>query len=118
MGSILRFRAIRSSEMRQSLDPAPFDPVLGGVANILAPCSSVGPRILHHCTIVVSATKLRISYRSGTMPMMPPTDARPARRRRPYAPRMPREQRRTQLLDSALAIIARDGYAGISIDAI
>jgi AcrR family transcriptional regulator len=31
---------------------------------------------------------------------------------------MPPEQRREQLLDAAIAIIARDGYAGISIDAI
>jgi AcrR family transcriptional regulator len=49
------------------------------------------------------------------MAVMPPTGAR---RRRPYAPRMPLEQRREQLLDSALAIIARDGYAGVSIDAV
>jgi AcrR family transcriptional regulator len=31
---------------------------------------------------------------------------------------MPAEQRRTQLLDAAIAIIARDGYAGVSVDAI
>jgi AcrR family transcriptional regulator len=31
---------------------------------------------------------------------------------------MPSEQRREQLLDAVIAIIARDGYAGISIDAI
>jgi AcrR family transcriptional regulator len=52
------------------------------------------------------------------MTSMSSTGSRPARRRRPYAPRMPLEQRREQLLDAALAIIARDGYAGISIDAI
>ncbi|HWF55499.1 MAG TPA: TetR/AcrR family transcriptional regulator [Solirubrobacteraceae bacterium] len=38
--------------------------------------------------------------------------------RRPYTPRRPPEERREQLLDAAIAIIARDGYAGISIDAI
>jgi AcrR family transcriptional regulator len=42
----------------------------------------------------------------------------PPGRRRPYTPRMPPEQRRSQLLDAALAIIARDGYGGVSIDAI
>jgi AcrR family transcriptional regulator len=31
---------------------------------------------------------------------------------------MPREERREQLLDAAMAVIARDGYAGVSIDAI
>jgi AcrR family transcriptional regulator len=31
---------------------------------------------------------------------------------------MPAAQRREQLLDAAIAIIARDGYAGVSIDAI
>jgi AcrR family transcriptional regulator len=39
-------------------------------------------------------------------------------KRRPYAPRMPLEERREQLLDAALAIISHDGYAGVSIDAI
>lgn len=38
--------------------------------------------------------------------------------RRPYTPRLPPEQRREQLLDAALAVIERDGYDGISIDAI
>lgn len=38
--------------------------------------------------------------------------------RRPYTPRMPPEQRREQLLDAALQVIARDGYGGISIEAI
>lgn len=40
------------------------------------------------------------------------------RKRRPYAARMPIEERRTQLLDAALRVIDRDGYDGISIDAI
>lgn len=43
--------------------------------------------------------------------------SKPAKRR-PYTPRLPPDERRTQLLDAALAIIARDGYAGVSIDAI
>lgn len=38
--------------------------------------------------------------------------------RRPYAPRVPLEVRREQLLDAALAVIVRDGYPGVSIDAI
>ena len=38
--------------------------------------------------------------------------------RRPYAPRMAPEARREQLLDAALQVIQRDGYAGVSIDAI
>lgn len=40
------------------------------------------------------------------------------RRRRPYAARMPPGARREQLLDAALRVIERDGYAGVSIDAI
>jgi AcrR family transcriptional regulator len=40
------------------------------------------------------------------------------RRRRPYAARVPMAERREQLLDAALAIIARDGYGHLSIDAI
>lgn len=40
------------------------------------------------------------------------------RRRRPYAARVPIDVRREQLLDAALAVIVRDGYAGVSIDAI
>lgn len=39
-------------------------------------------------------------------------------KRRPYAARVPREVRREQLLDAAIAIIDRDGYGGVSIDAI
>lgn len=40
------------------------------------------------------------------------------RKRRPYAARLPIEERRTQLLDAALRVIDRDGYDGVSIDAI
>ncbi|MGH3414388.1 MAG: TetR/AcrR family transcriptional regulator [Marmoricola sp.] len=39
-------------------------------------------------------------------------------RRRPYAARMPLGQRREQLLDAALALIVRDGYGAVSIDAV
>src|SRR5947209_7927279 len=39
-------------------------------------------------------------------------------KRRPYTPRLPPQERREQLLDAALRIIGRDGYAGVSIDAI
>lgn len=40
------------------------------------------------------------------------------RKRRAYAPRVPPEQRREQLLDAALRLIGRDGYAGLTIEAI
>jgi AcrR family transcriptional regulator len=42
----------------------------------------------------------------------------PAGRRRPYAPRLPREQRREQLLDAAMTVIAEQGYRGVTIEAI
>ena len=38
--------------------------------------------------------------------------------RRPYAPRLPPEERRTQLLDAALAIVAEQGVSAVSIEAI
>lgn len=38
--------------------------------------------------------------------------------RRPYAPRMPPAERREQLLDAALQVIASEGYAGVTIEAI
>jgi AcrR family transcriptional regulator len=41
----------------------------------------------------------------------------PGRKRR-YAPRMPLEQRREDLLDAALRVLARDGYGAVSIEAI
>ncbi|MBV9680352.1 MAG: TetR/AcrR family transcriptional regulator [Solirubrobacterales bacterium] len=41
-----------------------------------------------------------------------------ARHRRPYAPRLPPEQRREQLIDAALEVILERGYARISIEAI
>ncbi|MFI5625353.1 TetR/AcrR family transcriptional regulator [Nocardioides sp. NPDC051685] len=45
-----------------------------------------------------------------------PTD-RPAARRR-YATRMPLEERREELLDAALRVLARDGYGQLTISAI
>ena len=38
--------------------------------------------------------------------------------RRRYAPRMPPEQRREQLVDAALSVILEQGYGGVSIEAI
>ena len=40
------------------------------------------------------------------------------RKRRPYAARVPADVRREQLLDAALAVIVRDGYDAVSVDAI
>lgn len=48
---------------------------------------------------------------------MPVTTA-PPRKRRPYAARVPADVRREQLLDAALAVIVRDGYGAVSMDAI
>jgi AcrR family transcriptional regulator len=41
-----------------------------------------------------------------------------AKARRRYAPRMPPEQRREQLIDAALSVILELGYGGVSIEAI
>lgn len=46
------------------------------------------------------------------------TSTTSAPRKRRYAPRLPREQRREHLLDAALRVLARDGYDRVSIDAI
>jgi len=40
------------------------------------------------------------------------------RRRRPYAARVPLEQRREQLLDAALAVIVREGHGAVSVEAV
>lgn len=40
------------------------------------------------------------------------------RKRRAYAARVPIEERRTQLLDAALRLIANDGYTGLTVEAI
>jgi AcrR family transcriptional regulator len=52
-----------------------------------------------------------------TSPASPSPDAA-ARARRRYAPRLPPEQRREQLLDAALSVILEQGYSGVSIEAI
>lgn len=46
-----------------------------------------------------------------------PTDAAPPQRRR-YAPRLPAEERREQLLDAALTVLVREGYGNVTIEAI
>jgi AcrR family transcriptional regulator len=38
--------------------------------------------------------------------------------RRRYAPRLPRQQRREQLLDAALRVILEHGYEGVSVEAV
>lgn len=50
------------------------------------------------------------------MPRNQPSAA--PRTRRPYAPRLPPEQRREQLIDAALSVIIEQGYGGVSIEAI
>jgi AcrR family transcriptional regulator len=47
----------------------------------------------------------------------PPPDAS-AKPRRRYAPRMPPDKRREQLIDAALSVIVEQGYEGVSIEAI
>lgn len=51
------------------------------------------------------------------MSSQPPSDAS-AKPRRRYAPRMPPDQRREQLMDAALRVIVQQGYEGVSIEAI
>jgi AcrR family transcriptional regulator len=46
-----------------------------------------------------------------------PSDATHPQRRR-YAPRLPPEERREQLIDAALSVIVEHGYEGVSIEAI
>ena len=50
-------------------------------------------------------------------PAPTPSDAT-GRPRRRYAPRMPPEQRREQLIDAALSVILEQGYSGVSIEAV
>lgn len=40
------------------------------------------------------------------------------RRRREYAPRVPIEQRRSDVLDAALHIVVREGYAAVTMEAV
>lgn len=51
------------------------------------------------------------------MDRQPPPDV-PAKPRRRYAPRMPPEKRREQLLDAALHVIVTQGYENISIESV
>lgn len=53
--------------------------------------------------------------RADASARLPGTMASSPRR---YAPRLPPAERREQLLDAALTVIGRDGYAGLSIDSI
>ena len=41
-----------------------------------------------------------------------------AKQRRRYAPRLPPEQRREQLIDAAMSVILEHGYEGISVEAV
>jgi AcrR family transcriptional regulator len=52
----------------------------------------------------------------ATLPSM--TSEESPRKRRPYAARMPVDQRRTELLDAALRVVARDGYEALTAQAI
>jgi AcrR family transcriptional regulator len=38
--------------------------------------------------------------------------------RRKYSPRLPREERREQLLDAALRVIVKEGFGGVSMEAV
>lgn len=49
-----------------------------------------------------------------TIPQAPQTSGS----RRPYASRMPLEQRRAELLDAALRVSAREGYPGLTVQAV
>lgn len=46
------------------------------------------------------------------------TGATQANRKRRYAPRMPVAERREQLMDAALAVLDREGYHGLTVEAI
>ncbi len=50
-----------------------------------------------------------------TSELPPDASARPRRR---YAPRLPPEKRREQLIDAALSVIVQQGYEGVSIEAV
>lgn len=52
---------------------------------------------------------------TNLQPMSKPAEVR---KRRAYAARVPQDVRRQQLLDAALRIIARDGYAGVTMEAV
>ena len=50
--------------------------------------------------------------------MSPPKKATRAQRPRRYAPRLPPEERREQLLDATLSLIAQKGYESVSMEGI
>src|ERR1700757_3686929 len=50
-----------------------------------------------------------------TSELPPEASAKPRRR---YAPRMPPEKRRGQLIDAALSVIVEQGYEGVLIEAV
>jgi AcrR family transcriptional regulator len=50
-------------------------------------------------------------------PASTPSDTA-GRPRRPYAARLPPEQRREQLIDAALSVVLEQGYSGVSIEAV
>src|SRR2546421_2825463 len=52
------------------------------------------------------------------MPPRPASSPSETKQRRRYAPRMPPEERREQLVDAALSVILEQGYGGVSIEAI
>ena len=54
--------------------------------------------------------------RSASRSSSPATKS--ATRRRRYAPRLPPEQRREQLIDAALSVILTNGYEGVSVEAV
>jgi AcrR family transcriptional regulator len=51
-------------------------------------------------------------------PPPPPPPGPPPPPRRRYAPRLPPEQRREQLIDATLGIILRDGYGAVTMEAV
>src|SRR5947209_7430785 len=51
-------------------------------------------------------------------PHAAPSSGSPPSPRRPYAPRLPPEQRREQLIDAALQVILKDGYGTVSVEAV
>lgn len=51
-------------------------------------------------------------------PLPPPPPGPPPPPRRRYAPRLPPEQRREQLIDATLGIILRDGYGAVTMEAV
>jgi AcrR family transcriptional regulator len=85
------------------------------VAHLPAPASGIRknrPIKLHACSLHVT-----LASRAIPSPAPTPSDATGPTRRR-YAPRLPPEQRREQLLDAALSVILELGYSGVSIEAV